>query len=100
MNNVGAIKWTLANLKEHGANVTLAQLDQRLESESLPEADQQDCREWLDGVLATQGPQYRALDALVLKLSTIGAAIAQRLNQTDLEQLPLLGYPLIASQAL
>src|SRR6187399_2191268 len=87
MNNVAAIKWTLAKVKERGAAVTLGELNQYLESESLPPADQSDCREWLDGVLDRHGPDYLAMQALVLKLSTIGGAIAERLNKTALDVL-------------
>ena len=80
MNNVAAIKWTLAKVKQDGSGVTLGDLDRSLESESLPEADGRDCREWLDGVLAKHGPDYLPFDALVWKLTTIGPAIADRLS--------------------
>lgn len=87
MNHVAAIKWTLANVKQRGPEVTVGELDQQLASESMTDADQRDCRAWLDGVLAQQGPQFRAVEALVLKLSTIGAAITERLSLAALESL-------------
>ncbi len=86
MNAVAAMKMALAAVQDQGANVTLADLEPRLASESLTDADRQECREWLDGMLAQEGPAYRALDALVAKLSTIGSAIAQRLDQPGVER--------------
>jgi hypothetical protein len=87
MNAVAAMKWTLAKIKEQGAAVTLGTLDQCLQSESLPEADHNECREWLDGVLARNGRDYRAMDALVLKLTTIGSAISERLTKVAIDGL-------------
>jgi hypothetical protein len=87
MNNVAAIRWALAKLKERGAAVTLGELDQSLGTDSLPEAEKADCREWLDAALTLQGPEHRAMDALVVKLTTIGSAITERLNRVALEQL-------------
>lgn len=87
MNNVAAIKWTLAKVKEHGAAVNLSTLEKCLPSESLTEVDLNDCREWLDTMLAQHGPDYRAMEALVLKLTTIGSAISDRLTESVLNEL-------------